>query len=194
MRVRAVVFLILLGVAGAVGMWSGGFDALWNHAAAKHHWASFRNTFFTREHQWSPEAIARLRNRELARRIFDQQSPPSTTITPPFLASRRVPATALTEVQFDSYLAQAGWPRALWKQVKKVASCESGWNPSAVGRTKRFGDDRGLLQVSYHFHRLRVREPDLLFDPLFNLTFSRLLYEESGWKPWRPSAHCHGLH
>ena len=66
-----------------------------------------------------------------------------------------------------------------------VANCESGLNGGAYN-DKNYNDsvDRGIFQLN-STHDTRLSELGL--DPWNvedNITFARMLYDESGWQPW----------
>ncbi len=67
-----------------------------------------------------------------------------------------------------------------------VAKCESNLNPSA----DRKGIDGGLFQVNQvHLPRLNALGLNR-YDLNDNLTYARMLYDESGLGPWYMSKHC----
>lgn len=76
----------------------------------------------------------------------------------------------------------------------QVARCESSLNPLAdrVTTDGRTGIDVGLFQIN-QVHLKRLNELGLdrynLYD---NLTYARMLYNESGLAPWFMSKHCWG--
>ena len=75
------------------------------------------------------------------------------------------------EVHFSPY----GWD--VVEQAKRVAWCESGWNPSATN-----GQYLGLFQMgSYHYWRFEGNRWD---DPYVNARAAGGLYREQGWRPW----------
>ena len=75
------------------------------------------------------------------------------------------------EVHFSPY----GWD--VVEQAKRVARCESGWNPSATN-----GQYLGLFQMgSYHYWRFEGNRWD---DPYVNARAAGGLYREQGWRPW----------
>ena len=66
-----------------------------------------------------------------------------------------------------------------------VAACESGFRADAYN-DKNYNDtvDRGIFQIN-STHDTRLKELGL--DPWNaedNIKFARMLYEESGWRPW----------
>lgn len=73
-----------------------------------------------------------------------------------------------------------------------IASCESGLNPDAYnGKNKDGTTDGGLFQInSSHDKRLKQLGLDK-FDPEDNVAFAKILYDESGWRPW--VCHTRGL-
>jgi len=63
--------------------------------------------------------------------------------------------------------------------------CESNLKPDAVNNSNSNGSvDSGLAQLN-STHNSRIAKLGLkVFDPEDNMTFARLLFEESGWVPW----------
>lgn len=100
-------------------------------------------------------------------------------------------------------LQQAGWPRKLRKKAIKVAFCESGLDPRAVGKKNSY--DIGVLQVNTWIHREKIpgntiaEKKKYLMDPYANALIALKVYRESerfrkpGWQPWSASAWCHHL-
>jgi hypothetical protein len=79
---------------------------------------------------------------------------------------------------------QAGWTEAEWPTLSRVLYRESRCVPDAWN-----GADAGLTQIN-RIHRQWIQDmgmthPDSMFDPLLNLRFARMLWESSGWRPWR---------
>lgn len=66
-----------------------------------------------------------------------------------------------------------------------VATCESNLNPMAYNPSNTNGSvDRGLMQLnSTHDARMDALGLDP-WNPEDNVAFARLLYDESGWRPW----------
>jgi hypothetical protein len=66
-----------------------------------------------------------------------------------------------------------------------VATCESGLKPNAYNASNRNGTtDGGVFQLnSTHYPRMEKLglDPWNVHD---NIKFARILYNESGWKPW----------
>lgn len=70
----------------------------------------------------------------------------------------------------------------------EVARCESNLNPNA----DRKGIDGGLFQINQvHLSRLATLGLDR-YDLHDNIAYARMLYDESGLKPWYMSKHCWG--
>lgn len=70
----------------------------------------------------------------------------------------------------------------------EVAKCESNLNPAA----DRKGIDGGLLQIN-QIHLPTLSELGLdRYDLHDNLTYARILYDQSGLGPWYMSKHCWG--
>lgn len=73
-----------------------------------------------------------------------------------------------------------------------VAMCESGLDPLAdrITYDGRTGIDVGLFQINQvHLNRLNQLGLDR-YDLYDNLTYARMLYDESGLRPWHMSKHC----
>ena len=69
-----------------------------------------------------------------------------------------------------------------------VAACESGFDPLADREGRNV--DVGLFQINQvHLPRVRALGLDRR-DLEDNLTFARMLYDESGLQPWFMSEHC----
>lgn len=66
-----------------------------------------------------------------------------------------------------------------------IAKCESGLKPTAHNPTNTNGTvDSGLFQInSTHFPRMERMGLDV-WNPEHNVQFARMLYDESGWRPW----------
>lgn len=66
-----------------------------------------------------------------------------------------------------------------------IAECESGLNPEAYNPNNYDGSvDRGLMQIN-STHDARMNELGLdPWNPEDNVQFARLLYDESGYRPW----------
>lgn len=66
-----------------------------------------------------------------------------------------------------------------------IARCESGLNPKAYNPKNTNGTtDGGLFQInSTHYKRMEKLGLDP-YDVRDNAAFARMLYEESGWRPW----------
>jgi hypothetical protein len=65
----------------------------------------------------------------------------------------------------------------------KVATCESGLNPRAVGSH----GERGIFQI-HPVHISSIQKAgftwDQMFDPNINITYAKMLYNWNGWQPW----------
>jgi len=66
-----------------------------------------------------------------------------------------------------------------------VAKCESGFNPDARNDKNKDGTtDGGVFQInSSHDTHMKALGLDK-WNPEDNVAFARMLYEESGWRPW----------
>ena len=72
----------------------------------------------------------------------------------------------------------------------KVMRCEGGYKTDAYNPTNGSGD-KGLFQVStkYHGHRVKALKLDMN-NPIDNIKYARMLYDESGLQSWRASREC----
>lgn len=62
-----------------------------------------------------------------------------------------------------------------------IARCESGLRPDAVGPTQ----DGGVFQIHIPSHGKRLEELGFdIWDPVDNVKFARMLYDEQEWQPW----------
>lgn len=71
----------------------------------------------------------------------------------------------------------------------EVARCESRFKADAEGPT----NDGGVFQIHRPSHHARIEGMDL-YDPVENIRFARVLYEERGLRPWYASRHCWSEH
>jgi len=82
----------------------------------------------------------------------------------------------------------AGWTDSDWVWLSCVIQRESHGLPHVVYRASR---DRsyGLVQINAKAHRAAMiayaGSEEAFLDPLVNLSFARLLYNEAGKTPWR---------
>jgi len=80
-------------------------------------------------------------------------------------------------------LVRAAFPEDPETAVR-IVTCESRWDPAARSQTS----DTGLFQIN-DIHRssrgvaagMSIED---LQDPITNIRVARLLYDESGWRPW----------
>lgn len=88
-------------------------------------------------------------------------------------------------------LIQKAFPEDSYRAVK-IAKCESGLKIGAFnGNNPNGSTDGGLWQIN-STHDKRLKELGLdKYDPEDATKFARILYEESGWRPW--VCHSHGL-
>ena len=91
-------------------------------------------------------------------------------------AQRPVYRGALTVDEFYAALARSPWPEELWPAVLRIARCESGLNPSAVGA----GVYIGLMQMHYS----HARGVYNLYDVDDNLAAAYYLWAARGWGQW----------
>ncbi len=114
------------------------------------------------------------------------QSTTTTTEAPPAPAQPAVPApppspppaTVTVEAgPLADLICSYGWDCAT---ALRVAACESGMNPGAVGSA----GERGIFQV-HPVHRswLGARW-DRLFDPAVNVAVAFEMWSAQGWGPW----------
>ena len=66
----------------------------------------------------------------------------------------------------------------------RIATCESGMNPTAVSPT----NDHGLFQINAihrdEFTRVTGQPWSSIYDPHWNSVYARHLYATQGWSPW----------
>lgn len=63
----------------------------------------------------------------------------------------------------------------------KIARCESGLIATAT-RKSLIEDSRGIFQVNIFAHS--EVDPDLLYDPEYNIKYAKTLYDKEGLTPW----------
>ena len=70
----------------------------------------------------------------------------------------------------------------------EIAKCEGGLRPHATGPT----NDHGPLQIHIPTHGKRLEKLglDVINNPYDNIKFAKMLYEESGLRPWNASRKC----
>lgn len=85
----------------------------------------------------------------------------------------------------------AGWPTAELKKLSRVIWRESRCDPAAYNGTGP-DDSYGLVQINLKGYLWRGRavlcgltERADLFDPATNLRCALVLWQRSGWSPWR---------
>ena len=72
----------------------------------------------------------------------------------------------------------------------KVAACESGFLQHAYNPTNN-SHDGGVFQISQKYHGERMKTLGLdPYDVKDNISYARILYNESGLAPWRASRFC----
>ena len=80
-----------------------------------------------------------------------------------------------------SFLIERYWPHPVWETAKRVAWCESHYNPSAVG-------DHNLDPKAYGIFQIRAfpRRPTVaaLLQAETNIAYAASLYAAHGWAPW----------
>lgn len=81
---------------------------------------------------------------------------------------------------------QNGSPE-LHRQAQKIVDCETGgtWNPGAVSPT----NDHGLFQINKKYHysnftRVTGQPWHKVYEPFWNATYAKWLYDNQGWQPW----------
>ena len=67
------------------------------------------------------------------------------------------------------------------EEALKVAFCESGLNPDAVGDKNTAYHSYGLFQIRGLPGRPSA---EWLLDPTNNINYAYELYKKSGWEPW----------
>ena len=113
------------------------------------------------------------------------------------IASEEVPAVpmeVLIEIKYD-------WTEERVKQeidkvfpdapiMKKVAWCESRYKIDAFNPTNN-SDDQGIFQISTLYHGKYTKRLGLdMNNPIDNIKYARILYDESGLDPWIWSKPC----
>lgn len=83
-------------------------------------------------------------------------------------------------------------------QAIKIATCESGLNPSAKGDVGiQYYQDGILYGASYGIFQVRYLPgrptPDKLVDPEFNIKYAADLHSWHGWSPWFNCSKKNGL-
>lgn len=73
----------------------------------------------------------------------------------------------------------------LLAQARRVADCESNFEPGAVSPT----NDHGVFQINRPTWERRFSEVtgqpwSMVYDAETNVRFARWLWEQSGWQPW----------
>ena len=94
----------------------------------------------------------------------------------------------LTLQEATRTLRAAGWPDDRLSEALRVAGCESGWRPTAVGTA----GEVGLFQLHpinagrFEFHGVSL-DPS---NPVHNAYIALRIWERDGWEPWscRPGA------
>ena len=76
-----------------------------------------------------------------------------------------------------------------------IAQCESNLKHTLsdgnVLRGRIDDDDIGVMQINQRYHKESADKMDLDLNDIYdNMTFARVLYNESGTRPWNPSAPC----
>ena len=77
----------------------------------------------------------------------------------------------------------------------QIAECESNFNHTrsdgSVLRGRIDDDDIGVMQINRRYHGESADKMELDLNDIYdNMTYARVLYNESGTRPWNPSAHC----
>lgn len=99
---------------------------------------------------------------------------------PPVLGVAGVPesATVLWVYALDRPAVEV--PRQFAREAVPVVQCESGFDPSAVSRTR----DYGSFQIN-EIHRMAMRAAGLDFDgERDRVLWAAQLWQEQGWRPW----------
>lgn len=106
--------------------------------------------------------------------------PPPTTTTVPPPPPPAPPATIPPPADLNTLeqlICSYPWDCAT---ALRVAACESGMNPAAVGAA----GERGLFQIHpVHAPALGARWAQM-FDPATNIAVAHELYRTQGWRPW----------
>lgn len=93
--------------------------------------------------------------------------------------------SACTPEEMSKDAIRMHFPAAQQDKAIAVARCESGLNPAAVSPG---GRNVGLFQINT-VHRATVQQMgyqwDQMTDPYVNAKVARVLFNSSGWQPWR---------
>lgn len=112
---------------------------------------------------------------------------PSIRVTPTLdgfvvAAAGREGEERLSLLELVRILREAGWDEDSIVEALRVAGCESGWDPRAIGGA----GEQGLFQIHpVHFWRFRARGPGIsAMDPVANARVALEIWTEEGWAPW----------
>jgi hypothetical protein len=113
-----------------------------------------------------------------------QPPAPTTTAAQPQVVVAATPnPVPATGTSVEAAIRQ--WFPENYAAALRIARCESGLNPRAVGG----GNSYGLFQI-HHVHRRHFTTVTGVaweagwFDPFHNAHYARNLYNGSGWGPW----------
>ena len=114
---------------------------------------------------------------------------PPTTPAPPVTVAGYVYPDANVQRWYATAI-EAGWFTADWPWLSCVIHRESRGDPNVIYIASR---DRsyGLVQINARAHHTAMvayaGSEQAFLDPLVNLSFARLLYDQAGKAPWRAS-------
>ena len=132
-----------------------------------------------------------------------QSSPPSTMLTvAPYLIEPSTTTSstlfidpyASAPAQFAALAVNLGWPVNEYNQLIKVITRESNGIPTAHNRKDPMSGSYGLLQIngfwckganSYLQKAGVLTSCKMLLDPQTNLRAGLIIFNRSGWSPWR---------
>ena len=81
--------------------------------------------------------------------------------------------------ELEAVLNAAEWPPSLHPEALRIAGCESGWDPHAIGSQ----GEVGLFQI-HGVHAWRVPPQGDLRNPVVNAQVALEIWRAEGWEPW----------
>lgn len=93
------------------------------------------------------------------------------------------PATVQAGEAID--LIRHYWPDDSEEQALRIVRCESDFYAANISHNRNGTEDWGLFQInSIHHKRAAAMGYTYLLDPIQNIKFALVIYDESGWRPW----------
>ena len=132
-----------------------------------------------------------------------QSSPPSTMLTvAPYLiepstttsSTLYIDPYATAPAQFAALAVNLGWPVSEYNQLIKVITRESNGIATAHNSKDPMSGSYGLMQINGFWCRGAksflqkagvLTSCEMLLDPQVNLRAGLIIYNRSGWSPWR---------